>query len=515
MNKKVIILPLDCYPSGAALLSQLEMLLKEQDLANMLAYIKVNDGVHNPDFGGPEMVSEICKVLRDHNVEAKIFLDLKIYDVSATVKNVLTKYQLFKPGILTVSSSCSIDGIIELRKLLPNTKLAMVSMLTDIDENECQFRFGQSAGVKIYNDLMNIRRLYTQKMLSDETTKKHEPFDAIVCSPRELEFLKTNFITYQFIVPGIRDEWMKKENEHQKRVTGVAEALVKGASYVVMGAQITKGNPEMGITPEESRKRTVEQIEFAYSEEPIDLYKFTGQDNPLETLKKFGGYYESPKDANGKYLGPLVAYAGTYQHEGKTKNKVGFEYFNFARVECDFCLRSYFADLIIAEMKKEGEEIECDVLIGAPMGGIMLATEMGQMLRCDAIFGEKQIIAVASVENGTKEESRLVIDRHEIQEKAECVIVEDVCNNFSTTGKFKKIIEEKGGKLVAIVCAVNRSGAREWEGIPVLSSIFIPTAQYEQEAEEVRDLIADGKIVWKPKQEWQLLEDAMKLGQQN
>ncbi len=32
----------------------------------------------------------------------------------------------------------------------------------------------------------------------------------------------------------------------------------------------------------------------------------------LRYLQEFGGWYECPKDSNGKRLGPLVGYAGAY-----------------------------------------------------------------------------------------------------------------------------------------------------------------------------------------------------------
>src|SRR5512133_923332 len=91
------------------------------------------------------------------------------------------------------------------------------------------------------------------------------PFDSVVCSPLEAAFLKPHISlrNISLIVPGIRDEWMVNEDGtagQQQRYTGVYEALENGATFVVMGAQITQGNLKKGITAEESTRMTLEEI---------------------------------------------------------------------------------------------------------------------------------------------------------------------------------------------------------------------------------------------------------------
>jgi Orotidine-5''-phosphate decarboxylase len=133
-------------------------------------------------------------------------------------------------------------------------------MLTDIGEDECFSRFGFTPEDKIINDLTCIYEVYLDRRSKDPELPK-DPFDLVVCSPKEVAYLKGSLpASYGFIVPGIRDEWMKKANEHQKRTTGVGEALESGATFVVMGAQMTKGNPESGVSPETSRALTLMEI---------------------------------------------------------------------------------------------------------------------------------------------------------------------------------------------------------------------------------------------------------------
>lgn len=265
--KRIIVLPLDGYANGQALLDGLKKMLSIKGVSEIVAYIKLNDGVHNSDIGGPALIEKIQRGLGkgNYNLPISIFLDLKIFDVSATVVNVLTKYLNILPGILTVSSGCSVDGIIKLRKLLPNTKLAMVSVPTDISEDECIARFGMTPKEKIYYDLHGVRSVYTERIKGEDIDP--EPFDLIVCSYHEISFLDEAIPEYYgFIIPGIRDEWMKKKDEHQKRTTGVRAAIETCGTrpvYLVMGAQLVKGNPELGITPEESCQRTIEEMEKA------------------------------------------------------------------------------------------------------------------------------------------------------------------------------------------------------------------------------------------------------------
>ncbi len=261
-----IILPLNGYATGQALLRDMRRILSSTDICNLLAFVKINDGIHFMDSGGPKVFQSIHFELANRNLPIGIFLDLKIFAVSATLENVLKKYtNVFSPDVLTVCSSCSVDGIIKLRQLLPNTKLAMVSVLTDISEKECISRYGKTPTEKITADLLGIKHCYSKKICDDKKLSKlnQEPFDMIYCSPYEVTTLKSYFNMYEFIIQGVRDEWMNKPNEHQKRFTGIRIAIENGATYVVMNDQLVKGNPEKGVSSEKSCQQTKTEIQLA------------------------------------------------------------------------------------------------------------------------------------------------------------------------------------------------------------------------------------------------------------
>ncbi|MBI4779573.1 hypothetical protein HY797_03940 [Candidatus Falkowbacteria bacterium] len=233
---------------------------------------------------------------------------------------------------------------------------------------------------------------------------------------------------------------------------------------------------------------------------------------PLDVLKNCGGYYESPRDQAGKILGPLVAYAGKYKTaDGEEKQWVGPEYFNFAKAEQNQKIRNFFAGILVRSVCERFSKIPT-VVIGMPMGGILLSGDVGRLLRCRTIFAEKKIIALADPAKGLKEMSELVIDRHEIYPGDRVAIIEDVCNNFSTTEKAVKLITNAGANFLCILCAVNRSETERWQGwqgYSVISAIFKPSEQYRQDDLAVADLIARGKIAWKPKQQWNVLKASM------
>ncbi len=223
--------------------------------------------------------------------------------------------------------------------------------------------------------------------------------------------------------------------------------------------------------------------------------------DPLETLKNCGGYYECPKDANGKRLGPLVGYAGTYQTPEGEKNYVGDMYFNFARAEMHPHVRDYFA--LLLSMRIFARKLEADVFLGAPMGGIFLTGALDRIFCWRGIFAEKRYPQLATV-NG-REKSVLFLDRHRISKDDRVVLVEDVCNNFSTTDQLIGLVGQQWGQVVAVVCVINRSERVEFRNLPVLSVVHKPTPQYRQDDRAVAYDIQINNIIWQPKDEWDLL----------
>jgi orotate phosphoribosyltransferase len=224
--------------------------------------------------------------------------------------------------------------------------------------------------------------------------------------------------------------------------------------------------------------------------------------DPLETLKRCGGYYECPKDTYGKRLGPLVAYRGTYQHgvSGEEMRYVGDVYFNFAQAEQYPHVLEFYASHLTQQLTMT-ESDPFDVVVGAPMGGMKLSGEVGRLLRCRAIYAEKK-------------EKAFVFDRYAIRKGDRTLLVEDVCNNFSTTASLCGLVKAHGGEVVTIVCAFNRAGRLFYQCgtdmIPVKTTLYIPTVQYQQGDLEVFADMRASNVVWDPKTQWTALQTVMK-----
>ncbi|OGB74697.1 hypothetical protein A2810_00280 [candidate division Kazan bacterium RIFCSPHIGHO2_01_FULL_49_10] len=242
----------------------------------------------------------------------------------------------------------------------------------------------------------------------------------------------------------------------------------------------------------------------------------------LKFLAEHNAYYECPKDETGKRLGPLVGYAGKYLKPGgstyvsEQANYVGEVYYNIAALERKpqklRKLTGLLSDIVRSERVhgRLRHTAQSDiVLLAAPMGGLSCALQLSENLDLDYTFAEKKVTKAAT-EDGQREESVLVMGRHEICPGQEVFLVEDVCNNFSTTKAIKHLVESFGAKLVRIICLVNRSPADSWEGIPVISLGHIPTAQYQQGDPFVVDDVAAGNVVWKPKLKWPELMETMR-----
>lgn len=103
-----------------------------------------------------------------------------------------------------------------------------VTVLTSKSDEECLAEFGRTSleQVRFYANWAQTYGL-----------------DGIVCSPKELEMVKTDFDLIT-VTPGIRPTWAGAND--QKRVTTPAEAIKRGADWLVIGRPITDtryGNP--------------------------------------------------------------------------------------------------------------------------------------------------------------------------------------------------------------------------------------------------------------------------------
>lgn len=236
------------------------------------------------------------------------------------------------------------------------------------------------------------------------------------------------------------------------------------------------------------------------------------QEELLSRWRELNGIYICPKDEQGNRLGPLVGYAGTYKDErGKDLAYVGDVYANFARVETDPFTCPLWARFLATSVRHRG--YRPTLCIGAPMGGIVLATHLSNWLEVRIAFAEKKVMAVAA--GADREKSKLVIARHDVWPSDNVIIVEDVCNNFSTTDEMIELVHDHGATVVGIACALNRSSRKSYwvsnygADIPIISLIHMELPEYQQDDPAVAVDMLRGNYVAKPKQSWSDLVKAM------
>lgn len=234
----------------------------------------------------------------------------------------------------------------------------------------------------------------------------------------------------------------------------------------------------------------------------------------LGLLNKCDGYYRCRKDGD-KRLSPLVGYAGKYDGPNGTKLQwVGDEYANFAKIESNGVALKGVAEALLKLLKEEKLFDSLTGFCGMPMGGLKLAGALSVLSGFDDIYPEKKVIELAATTSTGRDKSILEFVRHDVREGGIYVLVEDVCNNFSTTKDGIDLIEGAGGIVTRIVCFLNRSpsvrgfysyGARK---IPIVALVDRPIPEYRQDDPFVAADVAAGNIVWKPKDEWHKLRQS-------
>lgn len=238
----------------------------------------------------------------------------------------------------------------------------------------------------------------------------------------------------------------------------------------------------------------------------------------ITAITAANGFYECPKDAEGKRLGPLVGYAG---RDLQGRQYVGDVYLNLATLERSPADLSVFARLLFQKIKAQFH-LHTGVFCAAPLGGMALAELLAIVSMGTYIYPEKEITALKTEQS--REQSKLIFKRHSVPQDAQVLVVEDLCNNFSTTAELIRLIESYDAEVIGITCLVNRSSvvrrAYEYERnpqnsdlIPIVTLLEKPIPEYSQDDPAVVDDVSRGNVVWKPKDEWSRLMEAMSAAQ--
>jgi orotidine-5'-phosphate decarboxylase len=155
----------------------------------------------------------------------QVFLDMKFYDIGETVKRAVTQVARCGVSMLTVHGSSAVMRAAVEGRGDSSLKLLAVTVLTSFDRDDLA-DLGYPCEV---SDLVQLR---VRKAME-------AGIDGIVCSPLEVAAVRAITGAKPILVtPGVRSAGSSSGD--QKRVATPAEAIRNGASYLVIGRQVTR-----------------------------------------------------------------------------------------------------------------------------------------------------------------------------------------------------------------------------------------------------------------------------------
>jgi orotidine-5'-phosphate decarboxylase len=194
-----------------------EALALVEQLRGQISFFKIGLQLYTAE--GPEIVRAVAKI------GAKVFLDLKLYDIPNTVARAVESAGNLGVQMLTVHLSGG-EAMVKaaLAARVKTMSILGVTVLTSFDENA-------------------IRALGIASTLEEQVSRLAKMgvaagVDGLVVSPHEIEVLRPQFHDIKIVVPGIRPAG--SDTGDQKRVMTPREAIELGADYLVIGRPIIK-----------------------------------------------------------------------------------------------------------------------------------------------------------------------------------------------------------------------------------------------------------------------------------
>jgi orotidine-5'-phosphate decarboxylase len=233
-GKDYIIFPLD-LPTVEAAKHYVEL------LADSVGLFKV--GLELFVRSGPEIIEFIHS-----KSTARVFLDLKLHDIPATVGRAMT-------GISDLGIAFATVHVGETQRMLTaavkgsrgKVGILGVTVLTSVCAADLK-----TAGYRkdFYDDM--------QRTVMQRAQIAHKTGCAgVICSGLEAQQIKEKLgKDFLAVTPGIRPAWTATEKEDQQRITTPAQAVTAGADYLVIGRPIRDAD-----NPKQAAARIAEEIE--------------------------------------------------------------------------------------------------------------------------------------------------------------------------------------------------------------------------------------------------------------
>ena len=233
--------------------SEDEALILIKKLSDKVGYFKV--GLELFSAVGPKIIG----IIKDNG--NKVFFDCKFVDIPNTVSKAIENIVKHRADLVDVYMSGGAVMIQEAKKSLieaaktnnlPQPKLlgitVLTSMTSDVLENDLKIQ------TQLNDYVCHLAMLGIKSGL-----------DGIVCSANEAKLIRSSISNLQspisnflIVTPGIRPAWA--ESNDQKRITTPKEAILNGATHLVIGRPITGAKDPTGAA-----KKILDEIEEADS----------------------------------------------------------------------------------------------------------------------------------------------------------------------------------------------------------------------------------------------------------
>jgi len=189
---------------------------------------------------GPDFVRQLVSAGK------RVFLDMKFYDIPETVKRATAQVAAMGVEMLTVHGSASVMQAAVEGRGDSKLRLLAVTVLTSFDAQDL-------ADLGYPSDIGSLVSLRVNKACEAGV-------DGLVCSPLEVAGVRAQTGPGKILVtPGVRSAGADQGD--QKRVATPVEAMQSGASYLVIGREITRA-----ADPGAQAKRILADIKAGASE---------------------------------------------------------------------------------------------------------------------------------------------------------------------------------------------------------------------------------------------------------
>lgn len=158
----------------------------------------------------------------------RIFLDLKLHDIPATVEGAVHALEGLPVSLFTVHASGGPEMLAAAAQaahaLTSRPRVLGVTMLTSLDGTEIPALWNQATGLE-------------EKVLELALLCHRSGIDGVIASPREIRALRHQHPTpFLIVTPGVRGP--ADVPHDQKRTLSLPEALAHGADFVVVGRPV-------------------------------------------------------------------------------------------------------------------------------------------------------------------------------------------------------------------------------------------------------------------------------------